>query len=44
LGEAALESKEDEVGTAADAEFVQEIGDVEFYGALGDVELPVHGG
>ena len=38
-GHAALEGQEDEVGAAADTEFVEEIGDVEFYGALGDVEF-----
>jgi len=36
---AALKGEEDEVGAAADAELVEQIGDVEFDGALGDVEL-----
>ena len=35
----ALEGQEDEVGAAANAEFVEQIRNVEFYGALGDVEL-----
>jgi hypothetical protein len=39
LGHAALEGQEDEVGAAANAEFVEEIGDVELDGALGDIEL-----
>jgi hypothetical protein len=39
LGHAALEGQEDEIGAAADAEFVEEIRDVEFDGALGDIEL-----
>ena len=38
-GHATLEGEEDEVGAAADTEFVEEIGDVEFYGALGDIEF-----
>ena len=38
-GHAALEGEEDEIGTAADAKFVEEIGDVEFYRAFGDVEF-----
>lgn len=38
-GHAALESEEDEIGTAADAEFAEQIGDVKFYSALGDVEF-----
>ena len=38
LGEAALKREEDEIGAAADAEFIQEIRNVEFDGALGDVE------
>jgi hypothetical protein len=38
-GHTALEGEEDQVGAAADTEFIEEIGDVEFYGALGDIEL-----
>jgi len=38
-GHAALECEEDEIGAAADSEFVEQVGDVELYGALGDVEL-----
>ena len=34
-----MEGQEDEVGAAADSEFVQEIGDVELYGAFGDVQF-----
>ena len=39
MGHAALEGQEDEVGAAANTEFVQEIGDVELYGAFGDVQF-----
>lgn len=38
-GHSALEGEEDEIGAAADSEFVEEIGDVKFYGALGNVEF-----
>jgi len=38
-GHAALEGQEDEVGAAADTEFVKQVGDVELYRALCDVEL-----
>ena len=38
-GHAALERKKDQIGTAANAEFAEEIGDVEFNGALGNVEF-----
>jgi len=34
-----LEGQQDQVGTAADAKLVEEIGDVEFYRAFGDVEF-----
>jgi len=36
---AALEGQEDEVGAAADAKFVKEVGNVKLDGALGDIEL-----
>jgi hypothetical protein len=39
LRHAALESEEDEVGAAADAEFAEKVGDVKFYGAFGDIEF-----
>ena len=39
LGHAALESKKDQIGAAANAEFTERFGDVEFYGALGNVEF-----
>jgi hypothetical protein len=38
-GHAALESQEDEVSAAANAEFVEQIRNVKFDGALGNVEL-----
>ena len=38
-GHATLESKEDEVGAAANAEFVEQIRNVELHGTLGNVEL-----
>ena len=38
-GHAALEGEKDQIGTAANAEFAEEIGDVEFNGALGNVEF-----
>ena len=37
--QAALESEKDEVGAAANSEFVEQVGDVKFHGALGDVEF-----
>src|SRR5712692_3917256 len=39
LGQAALESKQNQVGAAADTEFVEQVRNVELYGAFGDVEL-----
>ena len=36
---ASLEGEKDQIGTAANAEFAEEIGDVEFNSALGNVEL-----
>jgi hypothetical protein len=38
LGQAALESQKYEVGTAANAEFAQQVGNVKFNGAFGDVQ------
>ncbi len=35
----ALEGEKDEVSAAANAEFVEQVGDVKFHGALGDVEF-----
>ena len=39
LGEAALEREKDEISTAADSKFIEQVGDVKFDGALGDIEL-----
>src|ERR1700739_195637 len=39
LRQPALEGQEDEVGAAAHAEFVEQIGNVKLYGALGDIQL-----
>src|SRR5580692_2472694 len=39
LRHAALEGEKNQVGTAADSEFAEEIGDVKLYGAFGDVEF-----
>ncbi len=39
LGQAALEGKQNQVGAAADTEFVEQVRNVELYGAFGDVEL-----
>src|SRR5215475_14228519 len=36
---AALEGQEDEIGAAADTEFVEQVGDVKLDGALGDIEF-----
>jgi len=36
---AALEGEKNEVGAAADTEFIEQVGDVKLNGALGDVEL-----
>ena len=39
LRHAALEGEKNQVGTAADSEFAEKIGDVKLYRAFGDVEF-----